>query len=207
MPAPHKRPGSGAGRGVASCAMPPPRPAGPAPDRARLHDAALRHLARYAATEAGLVRVLDRRIDRWARAAATEGAVPEFAVPDARRAARAVAAALVQSGVINDQLFAESRARSLTRAGRSRRAVEAHLAHRGVGRTLAAQPEDPERELAAALIYARRRRLGPFRMGDGDPKREMGAMARAGFSQDVVRRALDLDPDEALSRVIALKQG
>ncbi len=187
--------------------MPPPRPAGPVPDRARLHDAALRHLARYAATQTGLVRVLDRRIDRWARAAAQEGEVSDDAVPGARQAARAVAAALVESGVINDAVFAESRARSLTRAGRSRRAVEAHLTSRGVGREMAAQVEDPERELAAALIYARRRRLGPFRIGDGDPNRDMGAMARAGFQQDVVRRAMAMDPDDALSAIIAMKQG
>ena len=39
------------------------------PDEARLHEAALTHIARYATTRAGLLRVLDRRIDRWARAA------------------------------------------------------------------------------------------------------------------------------------------
>jgi len=33
-------------------------PAGPAPARAKLHEAALAHLARFSATEAGLVRVL-----------------------------------------------------------------------------------------------------------------------------------------------------
>ena len=43
------------------------RPAGPAPTRAKLHEAALAHLAKFSATEAGLIRVLDRRIARWAR--------------------------------------------------------------------------------------------------------------------------------------------
>ena len=49
---------------------PPRRPLGPAPDERDLHDAALDYLARYAATEVGLRRVLERRIDRWARRAA-----------------------------------------------------------------------------------------------------------------------------------------
>ena len=38
------------------------------PTEVSLREAALSHLARYATTRAGLIRVLDRRIDRWARA-------------------------------------------------------------------------------------------------------------------------------------------
>ncbi|MGI4953795.1 MAG: hypothetical protein ACRYGM_18485, partial [Janthinobacterium lividum] len=53
--------------------------AGPVPDRASLHEAALRHLTRFAATEAGLVRVLDRRVQRWLRLAEAEGRVAEAA--------------------------------------------------------------------------------------------------------------------------------
>ena len=191
---------------------PPQRPAGPPPDRASLHEAALTHLSRFAATEAGLVRVLDRRIDRWVRRAAQEGAEAEAG--PSRRAAREVAAALVQSGVVNDEAFADARARRLTRAGRSRRAVQAHLAAKGVAAPLAqAALPDEDMELAAALAYARRRRLGPFRTapeeGDGPERmrRELGAMARAGFPQPVAQRALRMDPEAALAAVIALKQG
>ncbi len=196
---------------VQKARMPPTklRPAGPPPDRARLHEAALRHLARYAATEAGLTRVLDRRIERWARVAATEGEVDPAAVRQAKLAAREVTAALVTAGAVDDAAFAEARARRLTRAGRSSRAVGAHLAARGVGELAASVlPDDPERDLAAALVYARKRRIGPFRTEDADPeqrRREMGAMARAGFGHGTVERAMDMDADEALSRVLALK--
>ncbi|MCA3425779.1 MAG: recombinase RecA, partial [Roseomonas sp.] len=51
----------------------PRRAAGPPPNAARLREAALAHLARFAATEAGLRRVLERRVARWARAAEAEG--------------------------------------------------------------------------------------------------------------------------------------
>ena len=40
------------------------------PTESLLHNAALTHLARYGATQAGLLRVLDRRIARWAAAEA-----------------------------------------------------------------------------------------------------------------------------------------
>jgi regulatory protein len=193
----------------------PPPPAGPAPTRAKLHEAALAHLARFSATEAGLVRVLDRRIDRWARRAAAEapGEEPPDAAP-ARAAAREVARALVQSGVVDDAAYAAGRARSLTRAGRSRRAIGAHLSMKGVPQEVAhaAMPE-PEAELAAALAYARRRRLGPFRreLPEGAElaevrRKEIGALARAGFPQPVAQQALRMDRDEAELAVIGLKQ-
>ncbi len=184
----------------------PPRPPGPPPNAARLKEAALRHIERYPTTALGLTRVLDRRIDRWVRAAEAEKELGQAC----KAMAREVVASLVQVGVVNDAAFAEARARRLTRAGRSSRAVGAHLAARGVAGALtqAALPDDPDRELAAALVYARKRRLGPFRRDDADAerrRREMGAMARAGFAQSTVACAMDMDPEEALTRVLALK--
>ena len=185
------------------------------PDEAALHEAALAHLARYAATEAGLRRVLDRRVDRWARAAAAEGDPDTIATQaaTARQAIRAVVARLAASGVVSDAAFAESRARSLTRAGRSRQAVAAHLAAKGVDRALAlaAVPDDPDTQLAAALALARRRRIGPFRPGEAPDqdgrRRELAMLARAGFPQSVATQALAMEPEEADALVAALRRG
>ena len=75
----------------------------------------------------------------------------------------------------------------------------------------AAIPEDPEGELAAALLLARRRRLGPFRAAPlpaGDPaatRREQGVLARAGFPEPIVRRALACPRAEAEARIAALR--
>lgn len=175
--------------------MAPLPPPGPPPDARALHDAALRYLARYSATQAGLLRVLGRRIDRWAHAAA---AAPE-PVAAAKAAAREVVARLVAAGAIDDAAFAAGRARSLARAGRSRRAISAHLAARGVPAELARLPDDPAAELAAALAYVRRRRMGPFRQPPDPGKRlpDLARMARAGFAQGVAEQALRLDADEA----------
>ena len=188
----------------------------PVPDTAALHDAALAHLARYAATEAGLLRVLDRRIDRWARSAAADATDPDGIAAQAaaaRQEARQVVARLAASGVVSDAAFAESRARSLVRAGRSRQAVAAHLAAKGVDRTLAlaAAPDDPTTELAAALVLARRRRIGPFRIGEEPDatgrRRELAMLARAGFAQSIASRALAMDADQAERLVAALRRG
>jgi regulatory protein len=186
----------------------PPAPELPAPDRASLHEAALRHLARYATTRANLLRVLDRRIARWARAVhATDDAIAT-----ARAAARAVVEALAAAGAVSDADFAAARARSLARAGRSRQAIGAHLAARGVDAATraAALPDDAASELAAALLFLRRRRLGPYlRPGAVPPERTrvMAALARAGFPQHTARQALDMDPDTAEALITALKHG
>jgi len=48
--------------------------------------------------------------------------------------------------------------------------------------------------------------LGPFGE-DADGPKALGAMARAGFSQTVARRALAMDADEARDRLLALRAG
>jgi regulatory protein len=179
----------------------------PAPDRAALHEAALQHLARFAATEAGLVRVLDRQITRWMREAGAEAE----AAAALHQAAREVARALAGSGAVDDAAFARARALRLVRAGRSRRAVATHLAGKGVdpGVLEQALPDEAD-ELASALAFARRRRLGPFRGGDADAeerRRELGALGRAGFPRAIAEQALAMERDEAEALVTRLKQG
>jgi regulatory protein len=183
----------------------------PPPDAAELHDAALAYLARYAATEAGLRRVLDRRVDRWARQAADPEAVAAQ-VAAARAAVRTVVARLAAAGAVNDAAFAESRARSLARSGRSRRAAAAHLAAKGVDAATARQalPEDDGTELAAALVLARKRRIGPFRLTTAPDvngrRRELAVLARAGFSQATARQALDMDTERAEQMINQLRR-
>jgi regulatory protein len=189
------------------------KPAGPAPDAASLHEAALAYLARFAATETGLRRVLARRVARWARAAEVEHGAGYAAEAAARALALVdgVVGRLVAAGAVDDAAFAAARARTLVRRGKSRLAATAHLAAKGVDAATAARVlnADPDRELAAALVLAARRRIGPFRAG-GAPDaagmlRELGILARAGFPRDIAQRALGLDSAEAEARLIALR--
>jgi regulatory protein len=189
-----------------------PRPAGHPPNPARLAEAAAAHLARFAATEAGLKRVLARRIDRWARAAEAEGQADVAPRAAAAKAAIAeVAQRLVAGGAVDDAAFAESRARRLLRTGRSRRATLAHLREKGVDATTAAAalPEGEAVEITAALAFCRRRRIGPFGPPEPPPEarlKALGALARAGFGRDAAGRALRMAPEEAEARLIAARQ-
>ena len=167
-----------------------PRPAGPAPGEAALREAALAHLARFAATEIGLKRVLQRRVDRWARRAESEGALPEVVAPQAaaaRAAAAVVAKAMVAAGAVDDAAFAASRARRLARGGRSRRAIAAHLGAKGVAaETAAAALPAAETELDAAAL--RQRRLRPGGGGGGAGYGPGGGGGAADRAQKWMRR-------------------
>ncbi len=160
---------------------------------ADLKDAALHYLARYAASTARLRQVMTRRIRRSAQANALD---PEPLMQELER----VIAMLHRTGLLNDEAFAEGRARSLNRRGGSRRQIAAKLAAAGVAQSATAQAlapledELPDAEFAAASAYAKRRRLGAFRAPpDQTPERrrkDLMAMARAGFALGLARRAL-----------------
>lgn len=172
------------------------RAPGPTPTEATLREAALAHLERHAASSAMLARVLMNRVRRWVRAQGGEDAeATEEAAARARGAIPGIVAALVAARAIDDTAFAESRARRLARSGASRRKIAAHLAARGI----AAGP--PTDEFAAALAYARRRRLPPF--GAMERIKALAALARAGFPREVAERVLQADRDEAEARLRA----
>jgi regulatory protein len=187
---------------------------GPAPDAAALQAAALTYLARYAATQATLRRVLERRVERWANAAQANGADTSAVAQEAaaaRRVARDVVARLAASGAIDDAAYAVARGGKLLRAGHSRRAAALDLRARGVDAETAraALPEDADTELAAALALARRRRIGPFRMAAADAaaiRREAGVLARAGFPREIAVCALGMEAAAAEALLLRLRR-
>jgi regulatory protein len=188
-----------------------PRKPPPAPTETLLHDIALNHLARFGVTRAGLLRVLDRRIARWAASEAGD----KDSVPEYREAARRVVAKLAESGAVNDQAYADARSRSLRRAGKSGRAIGAHLSAKGVPGEISAamretgEPEQREHdELGAAAIHLRRRRLGPFRTATEvaeTRRKELAALARAGFAHQVAAAALRLSREEAEALIVQVR--
>ena len=186
--------GDGAERSRPRRRAKPPAPATPE----NLRAAALGYLSRYASSAANLRRVLGRRVDRAARFHETD-----------RHAAMATVDRLIvkmqEIGLLDDALYAQARVRSLHRSGASQRKIIAQLAQKGVGRAdidgaLAAlieeQGEAVDLDLQAALRYASRRRLGPFRAADQRAERrnkDMAAMARTGFARQTIMRVIDAE--------------
>lgn len=163
----------------------------PAPKRITadyLRRAALHYLERYSVPAAQLQRVLLRKVERGCRHHGGDTQMFRATVDE-------IVAACVASGLIDDRRFAEARAQSMRRKGRSAWAVAAGLATKGVERGLVAEvmTADEDAELEAARIAAKRKRLGPWSRGDRAAQRQkdIAALARAGFSLAIARAVID----------------
>jgi regulatory protein len=178
------------------------------PDRDSLRAYALTHLARFDASEAGLVRVLRRRIERWVRGAERAGLTREAiaeSVLVAREAIPLIVVALRSAGLVNDSDFAANRARRLFGSGKSRGAVLANLEAHGIDAGLAREvvPEHADRNLAAACVVLRRRQFPPF--GTGDRQRALALLARAGFSRRIAESAMAMDTEAAEALIASFR--
>jgi regulatory protein len=165
---------------------------------ANLRQAVLDYLDRFVASVRRLEQVMQRKIKASAAAHGDDPAPLLAALPG-------IIASLAKQGILNDRHLAEAKVRSMIRRGGSRSKIRANLASKGIDAETAdlamdrmkLEFDDPE--LEAAIAYARRRRLGWFRV-DPDSRaanrqKDLAAMARAGFALALARRALT-DPAE-----------
>ena len=179
-------------------------------DAALIEEWALSYLGRYASTAENLRQVLRRRVRRRL---AAEGEGDREAAAAVEPLIDALVERYRETGLVNDAAYAAGRARRGVTQGRSLRRIAAGLAAKGVDAadTAAAiaslRDEAADPELAAAIAFARRRRLGPFRR-DPHPRvpaelqrAELAAFARAGFSRRTADSVLAC-PDEAAVRAL-----
>ena len=156
-------------------------------DRAKLEQLALSYLNRFDVSSRKLEQHLRARVRKL-------GAPPDVSTWIAELIAR-----YQGSGLLNDTRFAEQLAAQLAARGKSSRAIAQKLAARGVTSQLSGdvltsrKREEPDGELQAAITYARKRRLGPFRaLADREQfrRKDLATLARQGFSFDIARKAL-----------------
>jgi regulatory protein len=167
----------------------PPRKVSPA----YLQRAAMAYLERYSSSAENLRRVLRRKVDKRCRLRGEDPSEFHDAIDE-------VVAKSLRIGLIDDTRFAEARVATLRRRGGSARAIQAKLSAKGLDRSTIAAALDGEEgnEEKAALAFARRRKLGPFRPGERAPYRDkdLAALARAGFRFDLARRIVDGDGED-----------
>jgi regulatory protein len=160
---------------------------------ASLENAALYYLGRFATSSENLRQVLERRIMRAAKHHDTDVEACTQLVGDLIRR-------YLESGILNDGIYAQTQAASMNRRGKSLRAIRVHLRQKAVlsdtiddaFAVLTGEVGQPD--LAAAIAYARKRRLGPYRRDTGKPENpdnELAALARAGFSYSLALRIVE----------------
>jgi len=164
-----------------------------------LERAALHYLERYASSAANLRRILMRRVFKSAKAHDT----------DPEEGAVMVDTLIVryqESGLLDDANYSRMRAETMHRRGTSARMTRMKLASKGVAsddidsalEALAETVQEPD--LSAAVNYARRRRLGPWRQTkrEDNRDRDLASMGRQGFSYATARKIVDAEDVDAL---------
>jgi len=162
----------------------------PSVARASLEAAALRYLERFDCSTARLRKVLSERVAKAARAGMAEAAAAPAIIEE-------LLARYQSSGLIDDQRFARNFAARQRDRGASRRMIEQKLRARGITADVLSEllprNDSAASELEAARAFARRRRLGPHRkpeLRDEYRRKDLMAMARAGFNYDTAQRVV-----------------
>lgn len=163
---------------------------------ARLERIAVAHLERFGSSVENLRRVLRRRIARSCEQHEDDPAAFEKPLDE-------LLGRLQRTGVLDDRLYGASVVRSARARGSSSRAIRAKLQQKGLAPALCEElvRDDPagggDAEAEAARRYARRRRLGPFRVDPearrANRQRDLAALARRGFDYPVAARVIDAD--------------
>ena len=117
-----------------------------------------------------------------------------------------------QNKFLNDELYSDSKARMFLRRGYSLNKINKSLRSKGIEDKYVKQSiekikdNEIEPDFVSALKLCKRRRIGPLRPGDNRElfyKKDMGILARNGFSFELSKRVLNLEADE-FSKLIKL---
>ena len=112
---------------------------------------------------------------------------------------------LEKNKILDDELYSDSRARMFLRRGYSLNKINQSLRNKGIESKYIKQSIDKikedeiEPDFVSALKLCKRRRIGPLRPEANRElfyKKDMGILARGGFSYELSKRVLDLETIE-----------
>ena len=112
---------------------------------------------------------------------------------------------LEKNKFLNDEMYSDSKARMFLRRGYSINKINQSLRNKGVENKFIKKSiekikdENIEPDFVSALKLCKRRRIGPLRPDENRElfyKKDMGILARGGFSFDLSKRVLDLEKKE-----------
>ena len=112
---------------------------------------------------------------------------------------------LEKNRVLNDEMYSDSKARMFLRRGYSLNKINQSLRSKGIEDKYVKlsiekiKDDQIEPDFVSALKLCKRRRIGPLRPENNRElfyKKDMGILARGGFSFELSKRVLDLEADE-----------
>ena len=173
-----------------------------------LYNAGIHYLKRYTASVAHFKRIMTRKIDKSLKHH------NEPSQEECLKLLQGITEKMIELGFLNDDQYTIGMVTSLRKRGASRRNILAKLSQKGLDKELIlstlesidnarqSSDENTDPDYQAALIFARKKRLGPYARHDLSEldtekqekakRRALGALARAGFSFDIANRILSL---------------
>ncbi len=109
---------------------------------------------------------------------------------------------LERNKILNDEMYSDSKARMFLRRGYSLNKINKSLRSKGIEEKYVRQSiekikeDEIEPDFVSALKLCKRRKIGPLRPNNNRElfyKKDMGILARSGFSFDLSKRVLDLE--------------
>ena len=116
-----------------------------------------------------------------------------------------VVLSLVEQNLLNDKYYSDAKSKSFLRRGYSLNKINQTLRTKGIDSKFIKKTIDKikdneiEPDFVSALKLCKRRRIGPLRPEANRElfyKKDMGILARGGFSFELSKRVLDLETDE-----------
>ena len=166
-----------------------------------LHNSGLYYLQRYAASSGHFREVMLRKIKKSCMAHPEQNI--EYCIPLLDE----LIEKFMTVNLLDDQSYVTGMVNTMRRKGKSAKAIHNHLRNKrvppqAIEDALASFDHEndetsAETEFKAAIIYARKKRLGPYKgEKEIDPQKELARMARAGFAYDTSRRVLNMNEEE-----------
>jgi len=109
---------------------------------------------------------------------------------------------LEEKGILNDTLYSELKSQNFLKRGYSLNKIKQHLSQKGISQELLKQTiekiqdDNTNPDFYSAIRICKKRRIGPYRPDANKEifyKKDMGVLARSGFSYDLSKEVLALD--------------
>ena len=159
-----------------------------------LRNAGEYYLNRFPASSNHFITVMTRKIDRSCRAHPDQDRTEWIT-----HVKEVVAPYFEKLGFLNDELFGKGLFNSLKRRRLSRNEIYRRMTLKGLAReqvnALLSDENDGVNDREAVLTFAKKKKIGKFRLlpthDENEKRRDLGKLARAGFSYDVAMSVFD----------------
>lgn len=166
-----------------------------------LHNSGLAYLQRFPASSAHFKSVMMRKIDKSCRHHTEQNR------DDCEVLLNALTVKFQDMGLLDDTAYLQGMVTSLRRRGLAARQIEMKLMQKGLDKediinTIRQYDSDElddeyNGDFHAALIFARKKRLGPYdKTQRHTPEKSFASLARAGYSYDIAKKVIEMSDDE-----------